>query len=73
LGDDLGRKFREQFVGETCEVLLEDAEPASGRCERYFMVNINESDQRLVKNQIIKAIITNNDDDEVVGKIDGKH
>ena len=24
LSEDLGRKFREQFVGETCEVLLED-------------------------------------------------
>ena len=73
LSDDLGRKFREQFVGETCEVLLEDAQPPSGRCERYFVVNINESDQRLVKNQIVKAIITNNDDDGVVGKMDGKH
>jgi threonylcarbamoyladenosine tRNA methylthiotransferase MtaB len=40
LGDDLGRKFREWFVGETCEVLLEGDEPMSGRCERYFIVQV---------------------------------
>jgi threonylcarbamoyladenosine tRNA methylthiotransferase MtaB len=40
LSDELGRKFREQFIGETCEVLLENTEPLSGRCERYFEVEI---------------------------------
>ena len=40
LGDELGWKFREQFIGETCEVLLEDTKTPSGRCERYFMVQI---------------------------------
>jgi threonylcarbamoyladenosine tRNA methylthiotransferase MtaB len=40
LGDCLGRKFREQFIGETCEVLLEDTKPLSGRCERYFIVKV---------------------------------
>ena len=42
LGDELGRKFREQFVGETCEVLIEDFESISGRCERYFMVQVQD-------------------------------
>ncbi|MFH1371440.1 MAG: tRNA (N(6)-L-threonylcarbamoyladenosine(37)-C(2))-methylthiotransferase MtaB [Planctomycetota bacterium] len=42
LGDCLGRKFREQFVGENCEVLLEGDKPPTGRCERYFMVEIQD-------------------------------
>ena len=46
LGDCLGRKFREQFIGETCEVLLEDADPPSGRCERYFMVSLATKTRR---------------------------
>jgi threonylcarbamoyladenosine tRNA methylthiotransferase MtaB len=41
VGDELGFKFREQFIGETCEVLLEGSEPPSGRCERYFMVKLD--------------------------------
>jgi len=43
LGDELGRKFREQFVGETCEVLIEGSKDgqAFGRCERYFMVYLD--------------------------------
>jgi threonylcarbamoyladenosine tRNA methylthiotransferase MtaB len=43
LGDDLGRKFREQFVGQSCEVLIEGSKDgqAFGHCERYFMVYIN--------------------------------
>ncbi len=40
LSDELGYKFREQFIGETCEVLIEGSKDgqAFGRCERYFMV-----------------------------------
>lgn len=40
LGDELGVKFIEQFIGEECEVLIEDAEKMSGHCERYFIVNL---------------------------------
>jgi tRNA A37 methylthiotransferase MiaB len=41
VSDELGRKFVEQFVGQTCNVLLEDTEPLSGRSERYFMVYLD--------------------------------
>jgi threonylcarbamoyladenosine tRNA methylthiotransferase MtaB len=41
ISDELAFKFREQFIGETCEVLLEDTEPLSGRSERYFMVYLD--------------------------------
>ena len=53
LSDELGWKFVEQFVGETCEVLIEDTGPGSadsekhtlgvsGRCERYFVVKVTK-------------------------------
>ncbi|MBN2180567.1 MAG: tRNA (N(6)-L-threonylcarbamoyladenosine(37)-C(2))-methylthiotransferase MtaB [Sedimentisphaerales bacterium] len=38
---ELGRKFRQQFIGETAEILIEDdRNKPGGRSERYFMVNI---------------------------------
>jgi threonylcarbamoyladenosine tRNA methylthiotransferase MtaB len=44
LGDELAFKFREQFLGSTCDVLLEDTNPISGRCERYFDVQIQKTE-----------------------------
>jgi len=46
LGDDLGRKFREQFIEEICEVLIENTEPLSGRCERYFIVKVKSEKEK---------------------------
>jgi len=51
LSDDLGHKFVEQFVGETCEVLLENTEPMSGRCERYFVVQVQKTGDRRQKTE----------------------
>jgi len=82
LSDELGRKFREQFVGETCEVLLEapgaadsakhtigaGTEPMSGRCERYFVVQVQKNGQKLEKNSIVKAKISGVTENGVVGK-----
>jgi threonylcarbamoyladenosine tRNA methylthiotransferase MtaB len=66
VGDELGRKFVEQFVGQTCEVLIEDAEPTSGRCERYFIVKVECKNEKVksknekvkMKNEIILVKIT---------------
>jgi len=59
LSDELGRKFVEQFVGEMCEVLIEDAEPMSGRCERYFIVKVKSKNEKVKsKNEIVRAKIT---------------
>jgi threonylcarbamoyladenosine tRNA methylthiotransferase MtaB len=43
LSDELGRKFRSQFIGQTVTVLIEGSSngQAFGHCERYFMVYIN--------------------------------
>lgn len=68
VSDELGRKFVEQFLGEMCEVLLEDTEPLSGRSERYFMVNIESNGQRLEKNSIVKVQLATNRTGIVEGK-----
>jgi threonylcarbamoyladenosine tRNA methylthiotransferase MtaB len=68
LGEELGFKFREQFIGETCEVLLEDTEPTSGRCERYFLVKVQPNGQKLEKNSIVRARIKGVTKNEVIGQ-----
>ncbi|MGA1980815.1 MAG: MiaB/RimO family radical SAM methylthiotransferase [Sedimentisphaerales bacterium] len=75
LGDELALKFREQFVGETVEVLLEDTEPMSGHCERYFLVQVTKDcrlpivDCRFNKNQIVKVRITDNQNEGAEGQM----
>ena len=73
LGGELGFKFREQFVGETCEVLLEDTEPISGRCERYFVVKVQPNGQKLEKNSIVRAKIIKNRDDCMMRPLKNRH
>jgi threonylcarbamoyladenosine tRNA methylthiotransferase MtaB len=81
LSDDLGRKFREQFVGETCEVLLEDTQPISGRCERYFVVYVdpllpNRGDHlsgtgKKIRNELVRVRLTGNGNDGATGEASG--
>jgi threonylcarbamoyladenosine tRNA methylthiotransferase MtaB len=81
VSDELGYKFREQFVGETCEVLIEDTEPLSGRCERYFIVKVKSKNEKgnndfglriadcgLKKNEIVTVKITSNGKGEATGE-----
>lgn len=84
LGEELGYKFREQFVGETCEVLVEDTEPVSGRCERYFVIYVDpllpcQSENHSgagggirKKNEIIKVKITGVDSEGAEGEIENE-
>ncbi len=74
LGDELGRKFREQFIGENCEVLIEDpgsadsskhtlgagTQPTSGRCERYFMVQVNSATKSLRHEEKQNSLVLSN-------------
>jgi len=62
---DLDRRlafaFRNQFVGETAVILLENTTPAAaGRSERYFMVNVENQHLRLKKNDLLNVTITAN-------------
>jgi threonylcarbamoyladenosine tRNA methylthiotransferase MtaB len=76
LGDELGRRFREQFVGETCEVLIEDTNPPAGHCERYFIVKLDPwapdqslgSSLRFEKNEIVRVKITAVDEEGAEGE-----
>jgi len=62
LSDELGYKFREQFIGENCEVLIEGSRDKQvvGHCERYFLVNCRLSNVgcRFNKNEIVRVKIT---------------
>ncbi len=45
LNEQLGAEFREQFAGQTVGIILEDSEQPKGRCERYFMVNLEGAER----------------------------
>ncbi len=72
---ELGRKFRQQFLGQNTEILLEsDKDLLSGRCERYFMVNINHNDISNLKfqiknNDLVKVRLVKNNNTSMTGHI----
>ena len=43
LDKELQERFRRRFIGEKVGVIVEDIEPMSGRCERYFMVKLEQN------------------------------
>ncbi len=56
LNIELGRKYRQQFLGETAEILLEnDDGQLRGRSERYFMVYLEKTEKKLKKNDLIRV------------------
>jgi threonylcarbamoyladenosine tRNA methylthiotransferase MtaB len=56
LNIELGRKYRQQFLGETAEILLEnDDGKYYGRTERYFMVYLEKTEKKLKKNDLIRV------------------
>jgi threonylcarbamoyladenosine tRNA methylthiotransferase MtaB len=42
LDKELQAEFRSRFTGERVGVIIEDINPPRGRCERYFMVHLDE-------------------------------
>jgi threonylcarbamoyladenosine tRNA methylthiotransferase MtaB len=67
VSDELAFKFREQFINQTCEVLIEGSndKQSFGHCERYFMVYTESKNQK--KNSIVKVEITKNRDNCTIG------
>ncbi len=65
---ELQSRFRERFLGETAQVLVETANgrPA-GRAERYFMVYLNHSAPRPDNNDLVTVRIEQNARDGVIG------
>ena len=67
LDRQLQYQFRNQFLGETAQVLIETANtPPSGRAERYFMVRLTNSPLKPDNNQIIIVKIEKNTPDSVL-------
>jgi tRNA A37 methylthiotransferase MiaB len=81
VGEELGYKFREKFVGGAETVLIEGSKDgqAFGRCERYFMVHIEEAEDRrqetevMRKNEIVRVRITGVTEEGAEGEINVKH
>jgi len=69
LADQLAYSYRNQFIGQTANVLIETVKDgtASGRAERYFEVKIEDPQCRLRKNDIVKATLTENSDTNIRG------
>jgi tRNA A37 methylthiotransferase MiaB len=61
LDAELGYKFRQQFVGETAEILVENSDgQCKGRSERYFMVYLENSSKKPQKGEIVKVKLVKN-------------
>jgi len=69
LDTEMGGKFREQFIGETATVLLENGNgQPSGRSERYFMVYLEKTGAKFTKNELVRVKLTKNNENGVVGE-----
>jgi threonylcarbamoyladenosine tRNA methylthiotransferase MtaB len=71
LGKELGRGFREQFIGETEEVLTEErGGEIIGRSERYYLVYFNGGRGNVRKNELVRVKLTENRGDGVFGEVE---
>lgn len=76
VSDELAFKFREQFINQTCEVLIEGSKDkqAFGHCERYFIVKVKSKNEKVKndygfkKNQIVKVRITEATEEGATGE-----
>ncbi|MFZ0034665.1 MAG: tRNA (N(6)-L-threonylcarbamoyladenosine(37)-C(2))-methylthiotransferase MtaB [Sedimentisphaerales bacterium] len=80
LDAELGYKFRQQFVGEEAEILVENSDgQCKGRSERYFMVYLENSprspygeagsNKKPQKGEIVKVKLVKNGVNGVIGQI----
>ncbi len=64
----LALKYRQQFVGKTAQVLLEnDNGQLCGRSERYFMVYLKKTEKKLKKNDLVKVKLVENQKNGIIG------
>ncbi len=70
LNIELGRKYRQQFLGETAEILLENNDgQLCGRSERYFMVYLEKTEKKLKKNDLVRVMLLKNCEHKTIGQI----
>jgi threonylcarbamoyladenosine tRNA methylthiotransferase MtaB len=67
---ELGKAFRQQFVGEIAEILVENNNgQACGRSERYFMVYLAKSAKKPARNEMLRAKLLENSKYGVIGEM----
>jgi tRNA A37 methylthiotransferase MiaB len=71
LDAELGYKFRQQFIGETAEILVENGE--KGRSERYFMVYLAKTGENPQKGELVRVKLVKNSENGVIGQIENSH
>ena len=65
----LGLKYRQQFVGETTEILVENNNgQLCGRSERYFMVYLEKAGKKLGKNELVRVKLIKNSENGAIGQ-----
>ena len=71
LNIELSQQFQQQFIGETAEILLEndDDEQIYGRSERYFIVYLEKTGEKLKKNDLIRTKIIRNGEHGMYGNV----
>ena len=70
---ELGLQFRQQFIGQTAAVLIEnDKGRCSGRSERYFMVHLDKTAEKLKKNDLVPVKIVKNNKTGAIGRVHDK-
>lgn len=71
LDTELALKFRQQFVGETAEILLEnDSNQPYGRAERYFMVYLEKTEKKLTRNELVRVKLIKNNKTAMIGRVE---
>jgi len=69
LDAQLARAFREQFIGQTAAVLIESSgQRTAGRSERYFTVQLEKSQKKCKKNDLLKVKLLKNTEDGLIGR-----
>ena len=67
---ELGQKYRQQFIGETAQVLIENNNgQLSGRSERYFTVNVGKTEKKHKNNSIVRVRLIENSKSGMFGAV----
>ena len=66
----LAEEYRNQFIGEVAEVLVEDEDKKTGRAERYFKVRIENANKPLHKNDLVKVRLIESTGEGMAGKVE---
>ena len=66
---ELGTAYRQQFVGEVAEILVEnDSGQVCGRSERYFMVYLNGKGNKPHRNELVLVKLVENRKSGMIGE-----